>query len=494
MKKIQIDMKKDSPKDLSQKLPRFGFFHRRNRSTKSKMKPMDLSSSKNSRKKTIKWIILALVTIILGVGGYYGYRTYSALRKSGIDPNPAGTIKNFITNEDPELKKGPNNMTSVLLIGIDTRPTQQGLQNTDTIMIITLNHNTDEVTMLSIPRDTWVAHPNYPSYHSRINAIYSLCENEEKGTGLACLVDVVQSVTNIDMQYYGMIDIAGFVEIIDLMGGVDVEVENAFTDYMFPNPQDSGYITVSFDEGMQHMDGDTAMKFARSRHAQSTEGSDFARARRQQKIIMATKEKALSSETLTDPGKILEIIEELSDSIKVSDIKLDDIHAALIAAKKVDEDSMYSMVLDPMAGNWTLLGEDPSAAYVLYPKAGIDNWSEVHKFVDSYIKNPALYSEKATIYVFNGGIGYYPAQTKYTELVQKYPYLNIKFGGNKPVQTYTGTSIVSFSDKKKIATLEALEEFFGTETLENVPQGTTNPYAEDIEIILGQPETQPAAQ
>jgi LCP family protein required for cell wall assembly len=451
-------------------------------------------AGKNGKKGRTKRIILTIVGVIVTTGilagGFWAYKTYSALEESGVNPNPTQTIVNTITQKEPELAKTEDGFTSALAVGIDTRASNPGLRNTDSIIIITLNHNTNEVTMLSLPRDLWVELPTIPGRYSKINSVYNICESQQEGTGMQCLSDVAQRLTNLEIQYHGMIDIAGFVKVIDTLGGVEVDVDNSFTDYMFPTPQNT-YETISFQSGLQTMDGETAMKFARSRHAQSSEGSDFARARRQQKVIIAAKQKLLSTETLLDPKKILELMDDLSGSIKVSEITTEDIRAGLNKLEKVDTGSIYSMVLDPMAGNWTLITEDPSAAYILVPKAGAGNWQEVHKFVQAYIDDPAIFDEQPKVYVYNGGLGYTATNQKVIEMKEEYPYLNIVFAGNAALQTYTDTNIYSFSEETKFATLNELQEYFTQEWTDEIPQGLNNPYREDISIIMGAPSPEP---
>jgi LCP family protein required for cell wall assembly len=422
----------------------------------------------------------------LAFGGYWVHKTYSTLEDIGIDVSPTETLGTLINKKEPELKKDENNLTSALAVGIDTRDSNPGLRNTDSIIVITLNHDTDEVTMLSLPRDLWVEKPNNPGYYAKINSVYSTCENIQEGTGMDCLVDTAQEITGLKIQYHGMIDIGGFVKVIDTLGGVEVDVENSFTDYMFPTPQNT-YETISFQSGLQQMDGERAMKFARSRHAQSVEGSDFARARRQQKVIIAAKRKLLSTETLLDPKKISQLMDDLGGSVKISGIdSTNDIQAGLNKLQKIEQGGIYSMVLDPMAGNWSLITEAESS-YALIPQAGLGNWTVINEFVQDYIDKPAIYDEQAKIYVYNGGLGYSATNQEVIELQESYPFLNIVFGGNVLPQTYTGTNIYSFSQENKYATLSALENYFDAEWSEEIPDGVTAPYAEDIKIILGSP-------
>ncbi|MEA3357548.1 MAG: LCP family protein [Patescibacteria group bacterium] len=439
------------------------------------------------KKSSVKIGILAIALCVIGTLGFFGHKAYSTLKESGFNINPFAALQNLLTEEQPELKKDENDMTSALIVGLDTRPSEPGLQNTDTVIVATFNHNTNNITMISIPRDMWVEHPKHPGYSTKINGIYNLCEAVEDDTGMECLKDVAETVSNLEIQYYGIIDIAGGVELIDTLGGVDVDIENTFTDYMFPTAT-GGWEVVSFEEGTQHMDGETAMKFARSRHSMmNSEGTDFARASRQQRLITAVKEKVLSMETYTNPIKIFDLIDSLGKSITVSEITSDDIQAAYNVVQKSDSGATYTTVLNPASGNWTLITEDPSTAYVLFPQAGENNWIDVHSFIASFITNPAMYDESASIYVYNGGLGYNESYNKYLEFVEQYPYLEIVFGGNIGLQTLSDTTVASFSDSMKYATIKEVEDFFQIKHVSDIPEGIANLYGEDIVVVLGTP-------
>src|SRR5690606_17112238 len=111
----------------------------------------------------------------------------------------------------------------------------------------------------------------------------------------------------------------------DAVGGVDVNVERAFVDYEYPiegrenaYPISSRYKTLDFKVGMQHMDGQTALEYARSRHAAGVEGTDFARSQRQQKVITAFKDKVFSTKTLTNPSALLNIASSLGESFSTT--------------------------------------------------------------------------------------------------------------------------------------------------------------------------------
>ncbi|MBN1618576.1 LCP family protein [Candidatus Dojkabacteria bacterium] len=438
--------------------------------------------------KYIKTAILLILFAAIGYGGYFAITTFASLKKAGIKLDVNDAIQATLTQQEPELLKDENNRTSVLIVGIDTRDTDAGLQNTDTIIIATIDHKTKQVTMISIPRDFWAENPRYPGYFSKINAVYNSCEIEESGTGPYCLRDTAQAITGIEIQYFIMVDMSGAQKMIDTLGGIDVDVDNSFTDYMYPTPE-GYYETISFEAGTQHMDGETALKFARSRHAQSSEGSDFARARRQQKVIIATKEKALSTDGLFNPVKITELLSDFGNSVKMINlttgegITVSDIIAAKNIAGKVDKDKMYTMVLDPMAGNWSLIAAGPGSAFSSI--LGEGNYSDIQIFVSEFTNNPAIYSENAFVYVYNGGLGYNETYAKYQELVAQYPYMNVTFGGNVYNQNLTGVTVVSYSENPEYATLNAIDEMYSCEWTNTPPENVSKIYGEDIAIIFG---------
>lgn len=143
---------------------------------------------------------------------------------------------------------------------------------TDTLLLATVNEEKKTVTLVSIPRDLFV-------HGRKINEYYYKF-------GMAKLQDIVEEVSGRTVDKYVVVDLQGFVSIVDLLGGVDITVEKALTDYSYPNNSE-GYETFSIGAGAQHLDGATALKYARSRHSTS----DFDRALRQQQIIDAVRSK-----------------------------------------------------------------------------------------------------------------------------------------------------------------------------------------------------------
>jgi polyisoprenyl-teichoic acid--peptidoglycan teichoic acid transferase len=213
---------------------------------------------------------------------------------------------------------------NLLILGVGGG-THEGFDLTDTILFVSTNINTGDTVLVSIPRDIWVA-----SSKSKINATYHYGEERQPGTGgLISAKAAVTEIINQPVDYAAVIDFSTFTKFIDTIGGVDVSVDRTFDDLDYPiaGKEDdlcSGdpdvrcrYEHVHFDQGLQHMDGTTALKFVRSRHSTDPEeGSDFARSRRQEKVISAIKAKLISPEIIKRPHIYEDLITLLSQSVK----------------------------------------------------------------------------------------------------------------------------------------------------------------------------------
>lgn len=169
---------------------------------------------------------------------------------------------------------------NVLILGIDRRPGETGPSRTDTMMLATVNPSGPYIGLLSIPRDLWVRFPN--GSENRINTAHFFAEAQEPGSGPMVAVQTVSSNFGITLNRHIRLDLAGFVRIVDSVGGITVDVERPLFDYEYPT-DDDGTQVVSFEPGVQHMTGEQALQYARIRHG----SSDFQRAKRQQVIMAA---------------------------------------------------------------------------------------------------------------------------------------------------------------------------------------------------------------
>jgi hypothetical protein len=178
------------------------------------------------------------------------------------------------------------------------------------------------------------------------------------------------------------------------------------------------------------MNGTRALQYARIRHAYpGSEASDFARARRQQKVIQAVIDKATKVETLQNTKKMFEIMGTVANNIRINRITPEDIEAGLLILKDKGKPATFSQVLDPSAGGryGTLIRRGAGHMYIIEPTLGRANWSAVKNFIQMYFKEPTLVTMKQNIYVYNNGAKDYT--TIYRGIYNKFYYANVLNGG-----------------------------------------------------------------
>lgn len=194
-----------------------------------------------------------------------------------------------------------DNKVNILLLGI-AGGDHEGPNLTDSIMIIHYDFDTNQLSTIGLPRDVWSN-----TLKGKINTAYAIGEAKQKHGGLKLAKAEVGGILDLPIEYGVVISFQTFHDLIDYLGGIDVQVEHSFVDNQYPikGKEDDlcngdkeykcRYTTVSFEKGLTHMDGATALTFVRSRHASGSEGSDFARSRRQQLIITSLKDAIIAT-------------------------------------------------------------------------------------------------------------------------------------------------------------------------------------------------------
>lgn len=329
--------------------------------------------------------------------------------------------------------RSDENRVNVLLLGM-AGGKHDGANLTDTILVASYNLKSKQLHIISVPRDLWL-----PALKAKVNSVYQTGLKDSNGLNLA--KTVIGNIVGLPIHYSLRIDFNGFVESIDALGGIEVSVEKTFDDYNYPitgkendlcgfieeerefsleeaqklniepgkrkvfislegvvatdsAQEDKGakyfscrYEHIHFDKGVSMMDGETALKFVRSRHGTNGEGSDFARSARQEKVIQAIRSKALSLETLTDLQKLGEILAVLGKSID-TDISIKDAAEFFKIFKNLK--TTRSIVLDDSKKEGlpqerkSLLYHPPASdyggAYVLISQD--DDFTIVHQYIE----------------------------------------------------------------------------------------------------------------
>lgn len=178
------------------------------------------------------------------------------------------TIKDFDPKDvlyaiDADLKKDLNGYSNFILLG-DGGHERDGADLIDTIMVASIDYEDGSVSLLSIPRDYYVRSEQFSS--SKINELYRNNKRELGEEGAYDLYrQVAGDIVNLNIQYYARIDFNAFVEVIDSLGGITVDVKESIYDPYYPNETDNGYTVFEIKAGLQEMNGETALKFVRSR-------------------------------------------------------------------------------------------------------------------------------------------------------------------------------------------------------------------------------------
>lgn len=292
------------------------------------------------------------------------------------------SLKRLVVAGDKEVAGQDDDRVNFLLLGIGGSGHDGGLL-TDTIIFGSLKPSTSEVGMISVPRDLNVYLPDYG--YRKINNVNAFAEMEKRGSGSEATANVIEDVLGEEVHYTVKVDFNGFEEIIDDLGGIDVYVERSFTDPSYPLDDGLGSVeTISFTEGWTHMNGETALKFARSRHGNNGEGSDFARAARQQKMLLAVKDKALSLGVLLNPAKLNRILGTIQENVETN-LTLWEMMRFAKYIPDISSESIAMHVLDNRSG--LLYDGNYNGAYVLLPYE--EDWSELHALADNiFAKSP----------------------------------------------------------------------------------------------------------
>lgn len=330
---------------------------------------------------------------------------------------------------EPELEHD-GNFTSALIVGVDTRDVeftgeefistdpkgQAGTRNTDTIMQVVYDHSNGNVFMISIPRDMGVdVEEECLEFHGSIHWVYDKGQSANcPGGGIQTLINKVEGVTGIKVQYYGFISLEVFTDIINAIGDINEEGERGIwidipeAVYELYPYGDHGWESIYFPAGYQFLTSEEALKFARSRKA----SSDYDRARRQQMVIEAVKDRIMSSDTLLNPKKILSLLNIFKEKSLFSDLSLDEIRAGLNLARDLDKSEIINIVIDPeLGGHEVYINKQPhdrlTAQYYMVPT----QWKEcpgnefcrVQDFLQKIMKYPRVYEEDAKVFVYAQG-------------------------------------------------------------------------------------------
>ena len=254
--------------------------------------------------------------------------------------------------EEPNIGRGER--VNILLLGVDKRPQEVGPCRTDTMILVTVDPTSMTTGMLSIPRDLYVEIPGYGL--NRINVAHFIGDRDDyPGGGPALAKKTVQYNLGVPVHYYVRVNFQGFKDIVDALGGITVEVEKEIWDDRYPDG-DYGYMSIHIPTGVQHMDGEMALRFVRTRHG----GSDFTRLRRQQKVLFGIREKALSLDLIP---RLPELFRTMGYTVD-TDLGPEQVLALAQIGRQIEKEDIKSAVIDEKMTTSVIL---ETGANVLFP-------------------------------------------------------------------------------------------------------------------------------
>ncbi len=386
-----------------------------------------------------------------------------------------------------DLEEDSSGKINILLLGTGGEG-HEGGDLTDSIMIASIDQEKKKVNFVSIPRDLYVVEKDLGEAFigsnggMRINDMYFLAKKKFQNSQLALETakNKIEEITGINIQYYVKVDFGGFKDIVDAIGGVDIYVPEAINDPTYPKGETGLYETFFIAQGQQHLDGEMALKYARSRHTTS----DFSRSQRQQQILFAIKEKAQKENILGSAGKIEEIYEAVKSTIETNLTTRE-----LISLAEAGMDMKRSSI-----SNY-LISDDPSTcggflytperelfggAFVFIPAT--KNYKDIHQMMNVVLNNNEVLDTK--IQILNATHkGMLAGRTK---VILKRNCFNIQRFGNgesldKTFTTYYRKAKTPLVDQ----TIAVLQEYIPGQISDIVPAKYLEPqYASNADIIL----------
>ncbi|MHB1160262.1 MAG: LCP family protein [Chloroflexota bacterium] len=374
------------------------------------------------------------------------------------------------TAETPDRRR-----VNILLLGLDQRDDERGVPTrSDSIIVVSIDPVGRRAAMISFPRDMWVQIPGYAD--NRINVPNFLGDAYKyPGGGPALAKKTVEANFGLRIDYYARINFRGFEKIVDTLGGVDVDVERAIRDDEYPT-EDYETMSIYIPAGRQHMNGKVALQYARSRHSEN----DFGRAKRQQRLLVAIKDRALQLNVIP---KLPSLMGTMKDMVE-TDIPAAEILRLAKMSTEIGADSIGSLVIDASLAH-PFVGE--GGADLLMP-----NKPEIRKSIAALLADPVVQSEAARIEVVNGTAKSGLATKTGDYLLDQ--GFNVTKVSTADRSDYKSIQILVMGDKKGTANLLAETLKAGQQAVVAAPASTSAPsgatptkvdQAPDIKIILG---------
>lgn len=406
-----------------------------------------------------------------------------------VAPNASlSQVVTVMVHQQPETAVAAEHLGRVnfLLLGYGG-PGHDGPYLTDSMMVVSAQTDTHQLAMISIPRDLWIAIPTNRyglNWTTKINGAYSIGFDDSTfpykdapfrgplgGGNLSS--EMVHRVTGLPIQDWIAVDFDGFRKVVDSVGGIDLNVPQTLDDPLYPLGETSGYTHIHFNAGWQHMNGEQALEYARSRETTS----DFDRSRRQQLILLAVRRKVLSIDGIPKLFGLMDALQshvrtnmDLPTLRKFADLvgRLDDVHTARVSV----DNTNFLYTSHSYDGQYILLPRDP-------------DYAGLHHYLDQVFTDPEIAVEGASVQFVDGTYDYeLSTQTMAELLTQLWSWTGMKTVGPAEARrhTYVQTEIHDYSGGQAPSTVAFLAGFFDARV---VTETGPSPSGANVVVIVG---------
>lgn len=410
--------------------------------------------------------------------------------------------------QQQELKMDEYGRSNVLIVGTtEDDPDHPGGNLTDSMMVVSVDQKKKDAYMFSIPRDLYVdfGMPCIAGYSGKINEYYACVDRGDDAAAekrrMEGIRTFVGDIFGMDIQYVAHINTRVIKDAVNAVGGVTVQVDSrdprgvldSSMDWMCWAPEltavqrqkrcPTGHY-IDLPNGPNKMDGDKAMWFSRARGISAPtyglEESNFDREKNQQLVLMALKDKAVSTGTLTDITKVMGLMEAMGDNLRTN-IDAKEVQTIMKLASDIDPASIHRVSFYEEDNRLLTTGMINGQSSV-YPTAGQYNYTELRKFIKKTIYATPIAKEGARIAVLNGGAVAGVAQEEANKLEEF--GMDVVLVGNAPEGAYGKFTIFTTSTVTAPLTRAKLEEVYGVKVMSEAPPFGVS-VESDFVIIIG---------
>lgn len=453
---------------------------------------------KSRTRRIVFWVVIGLLVIGLGMGGWLAYKAYVA--SSNVFK---GNIFDILQSQP--LKQDENGRTNILLFGTsEDDPGHAAPYLTDSIIILSVDQKNKDAKMFNLPRDLMVEYGTacLSGYRGKINEVYGCHYNDgqDEAAGAAALQKTVTEVTGVDLQYYAHVNYTVVREAVGAVGGIEVTIESrdprgqmdanfdwkcGVGDYKVSRAEvlqrcpPSGHF-IDYQNGPVTLDAEHALYLAQARGEGMSYGfemSNFDREKNQQKIIKALREKAMSAGTLTNIGKVTSLIDAFGNNLRTN-FETKEISTLMTLAKEIPSDKIQSISL--VDGDTAVLSGDGN------PTAGPYQFGQIHTLIAKKLTSNPVVQEEAKVIVLNGSGVAGVAQTEADKLEKA--GMVITDIDNAPEGDYGKATIYQLGTGMS-ATKAKLESLYGVTVSTGQPPVTVTGETNFV-VIIGQATTQ----